>query len=978
MHLLDIQHKISRLMARFVEEVKSSTAMGHSDINRVAETVLIPLLGRVYECPSLQNLNSLHPNYPAVDLGDVARRIAFQVTTTPDSKKIKDTLTTFIAHNLHTQFDTVYVYILTEKQHSYSPAIFSTITGNHLLFDPKRHILDANDLLKQIATYHVDKAQQILTILEANFDTPIDPLAHALAVYGTLPLDYVPMARLDLPQASRIPFESSAYFVGREAELKALARAIIQTQPTVVVPAVTTGLGGIGKTSLVTEFAYRYGVYFHGGIFWLNCADANQVASQIAACAVGLKIDTTGMALDEQVQQVLYAWQSPMPRLLIFDNCEDRTILDRWKPKFGGCRMLVTSRSDQWSGMTHVRLGVLEPHESRVLLQALCPRLTDQEADQIAADLGHLPLALHLAGSYLHSYPHQSVSQYRDDLTIAHRSLKGRGALPSPTQHELDVEATFMVSVKQLDPHTPIDSLALTMLDGAAWCAPSVPIPRDLILSFVPDGTDSDDAVDALRRLQALGLLDGIETVVLHRLLAQVVRTRLGSTETLALVEQRMVTSEEKAYKTGVPQQMKPLEPHLRYVTLRVLDRDTEQSAQLMTNLGMLVQHQGRYAEAQALHKQALSVREALLGGVHPDTATSINNVAEALYRQGRYAEAQRLFERALVIRETTLGEDHEDTMASVNNLAVVLESQGRYREAQGLYERALAVRERLLGEDHPDTATSVNNLAGVLERQGRYAEAQPLLERALVMTETVLGGDHLATAMSLHNLASVLARQGRYDEAQSLLERALAIKELVLGGDHPTTATSLNNLGMILESRGQYCEAQRLYERALMVREKVLGGDHPATATSLNNLAEILERQGRYGETKPLYERALAIKERVLGEDHPDTATSLNNLGMVLVRQERYAEAQPLLERALVIKERMLGREHPDTLTTMNNLAGVLEKRRQYGKAQALYEQALAISKRVLDPHPDTQSLQRDVGRVQRLHQNTKKKKRK
>ncbi|ABX07776.1 hypothetical protein Haur_5148 (plasmid) [Herpetosiphon aurantiacus DSM 785] len=316
---------------------------------------------------------------------------------------------------------------------------------------------------------------------------PIDPLPAALAALAAIPLDHVPQPRSDLPHASRLPFEASPHFVGREDELKQLAAAIGTAQPAVVMPAVATGLGGIGKTSLVTEFAYRYGVYFHGGVFWLNCADPDQVASQIAGCALALGIDLTGMALDEQVQRVLNAWKSPMPRLLIFDNCEDRAILDQWKPTVGGCRVLITARSDQWPTLTQIRLGLLSPTESRSLLQRLCARLTDAEADAIAEDLGHLPLALHLAGSYLNTYSHHTVEQYRKDLTIAHRSLKGRGALPSPTRHELDVEATFMFSFKQLDANDALDALALGMLDGAAWCAPGIPIPRELVLAFVPD-----------------------------------------------------------------------------------------------------------------------------------------------------------------------------------------------------------------------------------------------------------------------------------------------------------------------------------------------------------------------------------------------------------------------------------------------------------------------------------------------------------
>jgi hypothetical protein len=97
------------------------------------------------------------------------------------------------------------------------------------------------------------------------------------------------------------------------------------------------------------------------------------------------------------------------------------------------------------------------------------------------------------------------------------------------------------------------------MLDGAAWCAPGVPLPHDLVLVFVPDGTDNHDAVDALRRLQQLGLLYGMETVVLHRLLAQVVHLRLGSQETLAIVENRISAVAAQANGTGIPKTIIPL-----------------------------------------------------------------------------------------------------------------------------------------------------------------------------------------------------------------------------------------------------------------------------------------------------------------------------------------------------------------------------------------------------------------------------------
>ena len=84
-----------------------------------------------------------------------------------------------------------------------------------------------------------------------------------------------------------------------------------------------------------------------------------------------------------------------------------------------------------------------------------------------------------------------------------------------------------------------------------------------------------------------------------------------------------------------------------------------------------------------------------MLGPEHPDTATTLNNLAGLYQAQGAYAQAEPLYKRALAIREKVLGPDHPDTATSLNNLAVLYRAQGAYAEAEPLYQRALAIRKR-------------------------------------------------------------------------------------------------------------------------------------------------------------------------------------------------------------------------------------------------------------------------------------------
>ncbi|MFN9802808.1 MAG: CHAT domain-containing protein [Bacteroidota bacterium] len=103
---------------------------------------------------------------------------------------------------------------------------------------------------------------------------------------------------------------------------------------------------------------------------------------------------------------------------------------------------------------------------------------------------------------------------------------------------------------------------------------------------------------------------------------------------------------------------------------------------------------------------------------------------ADDLRAKGAYGEAALLWQRILGLVEKALGPEHPDTASSLNNLAALYDSQGRYGEAEPLYKRSLAIREKALGPEHPSTATSLNNLAGLHLGQTNAPAAEPLLQR--------------------------------------------------------------------------------------------------------------------------------------------------------------------------------------------------------------------------------------------------------
>ena len=71
---------------------------------------------------------------------------------------------------------------------------------------------------------------------------------------------------------------------------------------------------------------------------------------------------------------------------------------------------------------------------------------------------------------------------------------------------------------------------------------------------------------------------------------------------------------------------------------------------------------QGKYEQAESLYQRALAIREQQSGPKHPDTANSLENLAELYQAQGRYGEAEPLLRRPAKLSLSYLGMEHSQT----------------------------------------------------------------------------------------------------------------------------------------------------------------------------------------------------------------------------------------------------------------------------------------------------------------------------
>lgn len=741
------------------------------------------------------------------------------------------------------------------------------------------------------------------------------------------------------------------------------------------------GLGGVGKSTLAAQYAQTYRESYDL-VWWIDAASPGSIEAALAELTthlsshwVSVTSSMTGHARAAHTAWALSWLQQHDGWLLVYDNVEDPSVLDRYVGSLVSGHHLVTSRrSGDWRALgTAIPLEVLPQHDAVDLLHSYLPDLTPTptsrwEASQLARELGCLPLALNQAGAYIA----ESVITFATYRRRLDRRLdeQAQGDRNGPERTIARIWSLTLAAVTERNP------LAAEFLYALAWLDPDG-CPRELLDRLAPDELAAERALTVLNAFNMITLTE--QEVRVHRLVQSVLRADAADAAADPLTPaqapdprgrreiERAVVEAVYPEGTDVPADTRQLALLARHTcALAGTDAVRNHSPQLTLLYGYTAVHlrdEGRLVQAFPLHKACSEQLERGFGKEHPLTLIGRNGLASAYEAVGKPGEARMILEALLVSSTRVRGAGHLTTLNIHGNLASAYQSLGMSQKAVSAYESAVATSREALGGTHIRTLTLQGDLAGLYNELGRHGEAINLYESlvrhaAAFPTQRehpvpLLEWNGARTRM---NLAGAYESVGRYEEAIELYRAVHPELEQAYGSDHPDTLTCLANLGYTLESAGEFGEARNLYDDVLARRERILGELHPDTLMSRSNLANLCTATGDLDRGLELSELTLAQRTQVLGPDHPDTLVSRNNLASCYVAVGDLDRAMQMLEETVALHERLLGPEHPATLLSRNNLASCYFRRGDAGCAVPQFEAVLAVQEQLFGlGHPAT-----------------------
>ncbi len=269
--------------------------------------------------------------------------------------------------------------------------------------------------------------------------------------------------------------------------------------------------------------------------------------------------------------------------------------------------------------------------------------------------------------------------------------------------------------------------------------------------------------------------------------------------------------------------------------------------------------------------QQALELRRAVHGEVHPKVANTLETLAVAKRQSGDFAAAIKGYEQVLTMNRMIFGPRHGHVALTLYNLAVAQESAGDSAVALDSLGQSLEITREIHGEEHPAMARIYHQIARVHRLRAEYVEATQLARRALEIDLSFRAADHpsnIRHRLLLANLATTMGDPG----AEELHLQVLQAWRRTLPPEDPRIASSLYALGGIRLKTGDLKGAEELLRQALGIWREAFGSEDWRVAQAQGELGRCLALAGQPEEGAEFLHQAHGSLRTALGAEHVRT----------------------------------------------------------------------------------------------------------
>jgi tetratricopeptide (TPR) repeat protein len=775
-------------------------------------------------------------------------------------------------------------------------------------------------------------------------------------------------------------------FTGRVAELEMIRDNLNGRQPSHI--QVISGMGGIGKTEIATEYIHR-NIDRYEIIWWIRAEHHDRLRDALVKLGQRLELRqaTANSGRDRTITAVLETLQSEAwpSWLLVYDNAVNPFDLQKYLPgSRPGGHIIITSRQLNWPrviapdaievspftedeaiNFLRRRVPLLASSDAREQLSREEDARRTSEARRLAAELGHLPIAIDHAAAYL-AETGQSVDEYLARFAEnAHQLLSEQ---PGDPDLPVSVSGTWAMST------TLLSSDAEHLFNLCAFFSPE-PIAAEL---FLQDAAGIDDppglseflsspsrfraAASQLHRL-SLAKVDGARDLIhVHRVVQAVTQGQLRQNRVAMFHAYRAAVDALLAKSNpGYPDHSSS---DVAYeLSLQHLESDhrflrTHNSAlrDLIIDQVRRLHLRGAHVEAVQFGQDALRVWRERLGEDDMQVLTIAVEVAVAMYLGGHAADAHQLILRIRpLLQRYTDGDGFKVFLLCETIYGADLRRNSQFREALDLDLSILPKFGSAFGMMHERTLNVMNNIAVDYRQLGRFGEALETDRRTLEGRRQILGPNDLTTLHSYDTVARDLRGLGRYQESLDEARKVASAFETVGGRENPHWLNAREGFAAALRKAGHHWDALQESEHVLQRCRDYLGPDHMYTLRAATNLINDRRAVGDLAGSEELARETYGL---CLPSSTPRDlyCAALVNLASVLRLAGRPDEALPYDEQARMELIRIYGDLHPFTLATNINYASDLAARGKIGDAIQVGRETLAKCRLWLgDDHPDT-----------------------